>query len=80
MELEWVLFSPANIHLNFCLLKLLLSFVSALTLKNSKRTILLGMFISLTAGVKLISFKPYIRLTLQGLRCFKKEVFWKKQC
>lgn len=70
MELEWVLFSPANIHLNFCLLKLLLYFVSALTLKNSKRTILLGMFISLTAGVKLISFKPHIRLTLQGLRCF----------
>lgn len=62
MGLEWVLFPPEYIHSNFCLLKLLLYFVSALTLKNSKRTILFGMFISLTAGVKLISFKPILDL------------------
>lgn len=37
-------------------------FVSALTLRNSKRTIWLGMLISLTAGVKVISFKPHIGL------------------
>lgn len=39
-------------------------FVSALTLKNSERMIWIGMFITLTAGVKLICFTPHVRLTL----------------